>query len=154
MSCHNHVLVWMQVKSGVEELPSADMYILEEQSHRNPGNQGFLGISMELRVLEAVIFTLLHQRSNPQVHSVLAKRVAAYFGISASKSSVKKKAGVGLVKELLDSNGNRTTPMGNRVIAPDTLVKYYLSEKKKDDLSDSLLQALALLDWNQMAREM
>lgn len=132
--------------------PSADVLVLEAQSHRNP-IKGFLSISIELRILEAFVYAMTRTMLSTSVQSVQAKMVAQYFGISARKSQAKKQASVKVVSSLLCEEGPET-PMENKLLIPDNMKDYFWQEKKKDDLSDSLLQAIAVLEWGQMAQDL
>lgn len=126
---------------------------MEEQSHRTVGGSGFLGISLGLRILEAMTFGVLRSRSSC-VYSIRPMRVSNYFRIGSSHGRTlnKKCNATHLVLQMLLEG--KATPFGNTVTASDELLDYYRHQKKKDDLSDTLLQALALLDWSQMSREL
>ena len=144
-----------QVKLSLDQLPSADLYLIEEQSHRSPSNRGFLEISVRLRTLEAMVHAILNQRdAGSCVRSIPALQVGSYFEISGqsgkSKTLLKKKAAINLITELITPGSSCCTPMGIQADVPELLVNYFNSQKKKDDLSDCLLQALALLDWKTM----
>lgn len=130
-------------------LPQADLYLLEEQSHRPGNHKGFLGISVQLRCLEATVYALLSQRRGGRVQSVLPSRVGGYFGISGN---TKKTAAVGLVRDLIGQM--QTTPLGEVVRVSDGLKEYFQASRKRDDLSDSLLQGLALLEWSRMCHKL
>lgn len=131
-------------------LPKADIYLIERQSHQNPGKQGFLAISLQLRCLEAMVYAILSQKQEALVHSLLPRLVASYFEIKADTRPKKKRLTVELAMCLIDQK--QRTPLGMKVCASDEVAEYFRSMKKKDDLGDSLLQALALLDWSQMCR--
>ena len=139
------------MREALEVLPEADVYVLEEQSHRAVST-GFLGISVQLRCLEATLYTLLSQQRRGPVHSLLPTRVAGYFGIKGSKAG-KKKAAVDLVR-VMAVEQRQATPLGEEVQLPGELVEFFQAAKKKDDLSDSLLQAVALLDWSTMSKHL
>ena len=146
------------MKSSLEELPDAEAFLLEAQSHRlHPMSKGFLGISVQLRSLESMFYGVIKEVKKVPVYVILPKMTAQYFDISAPRSYAKKKAGINLVNELIMSNtlggfAIETLPMGNKMVFPDELVRYFDEEEKKDDLSDSLLQAIAFLEWSQMAK--
>ena len=142
----------MQVQEALKGLPSADMFVLEMQAPRSP-TLGFLGISIELRILEAFVHALARTTLSTPIQSVDARMVAHYFGIRAKNRQAKKKAAVELVTQLF-SNVEHQTPMGNRIQIPDDLKAYFLKEKKKDDLSDCLLQAIAVFEWGQLALDL
>ena len=139
----------MQVKKSLEALPAADAYILERQTSRTPTNQGILGISLELQCLETMTYALLRNRGT-LVHSIGAKQVAKYFGTSATTSAQKKKNAVKLAQEMVEKQ--RPTPLGRRVGVSEEELRYFQSARKKDDLSDSLLGSLTVLDWSHMCQ--
>lgn len=141
-------LLLLQVVTALKTVPKADLYILEEQSHRLH-NQGFMGISLKLRCLEAMIYATLSQQKDGTVQSILPSRVSSYFEL-VGKGTQKKKAAVELVRELVEQR--RTTPLGQTIRVPEELREYFLASKKKDDLSDCLLQGLSLLDWSNMCK--
>ena len=131
------------------------MFVLEVQAPRSPtaAALGFLGISIELRILEAFVHALARTTLSTSVQSVDARMVAHYFGIRAKNRQAKKKAAVELVGQLL-SQVEHHTPMGNKIQVTDDLKAYFLKEKKKDDLSDCLLQAIAVFEWGQLAQDL
>ena len=129
------------------------MFLLELQAPRNPAAVGFLGISIELRILEAFMHALGRTMLSTPVQSVDAKMVAQYFGIRAKNSKAKKKAAVDLVSSILFEK-EQPTPMGNNINLSDDLKTYFSNEKKKDDLSDCLLQAIAVIEWGQLAKDL
>ena len=141
------------MQEALKEFPSADMFVLEAQAHRNPAMLGFLGISIDLRILEAFMHALTRTMLSTPVLSIDARMVAHYFGIRAKNSRAKKKAAVELVHRLL-SEAKYQTPMGNKIVIPDDLKCYFLKEKKQDDLSDCLLQAIAVFEWGQLAQDL
>ena len=143
----------MQVEEEMKGFPSADMLVVESQSHRNPAMKGFLGIGIELRILEAFIYAIAKTRLSIPVQSVGARMVAQYFGIGAQKPQTKKKAAIHLAHQFL-SEDKHETPMGNKVGISDELKTYFFKEEKKDDLSDCLLQAIAVVEWGQMAKDL
>ena len=142
----------MQVKQSLENLPIADTYIIEEQSHRYRSSQGFLSVGMELRCLEAMVYATLRHLRGESVHSFPPQKVSSYFDIGGSSTVSKKMKAVKLVRDLI--KGGVQTPLGNKVCVSQEMVEVFLSKKKKDDLSDCLLQALAVLDWKNMSQQL
>lgn len=137
------------MKKSLETLPTADVYILERQTSRTPTNQGILGISLELQCLEIMMYALLQNRG-VLVHSIGAKQVAKYFGTSAKTPAQKKKNAVEVAQEMVEKE--RPTPLGMKVGVSGEELRYFQSARKKDDLSDSLLGGLTVLDWSHMCR--
>jgi len=76
-----------------------------------------------------------------------SSRVARYFDISKLKTSTKKQKAVELATRITSHDSAITTPLGERVKLSNELLNYFRQEPKKDDLSDCLLQAIAVLDW-------
>ena len=142
----------VQVKQSVENLPTADAYVIEEQSHRYRSKQGFLAVGMELRCLEAMVYVTLRHLRGESVHSLPPQRISSYFEIRKSSSASKKTKAVKLVRDLIE--GETRTPLGSMVCVSQEMVEFFHSRKKKDDLSDCLLQALAVLDWRSMSQQM
>ena len=110
---------------------------------------GFLGISIELRIIEAFVHVLARTTLSTPVQSVEARMVTHYFGIRA-KNRQAKKAAVELVSQILCDTDHLTT-MGHKTHVPNDLKDYFLKER---DLSDSLLQAIAVFEWGQMAQDL
>ena len=90
------------------------MFVLGVQTPRSPtaAALGFLGISIELRILEAFVHALARTTLSTPVQSVDARMVAHYFGIRAKNRQAKKKAAVELVGQLLSQVEHQThTPL-------------------------------------------
>lgn len=104
-----------------------------------------------MRTLEAMVHAILNQRdwSCVRVRSIPARQVGKYFGIGGEN---KKKGAIKTVSELMNSSCH--TPMGIQVDIPKQLVEYFNGEKKKDDMSDCFLQALAVLEWRTMTLQL
>ena len=138
------------MKRSLEALPTADAYVIEEQSHRYRSQQGFLAVGMELRCLEAMVYATLRQLRGDPVYSIPPLTLSSYFDIGKSSSSSKKTKAVRLVKGIVEKK--QATPFGSDVSVPRDLAEFFNLRKKKDDLSDCLLQALAVIDWRNMSQ--
>ena len=57
----------LQVQEALKNFPSADMIVVEAQSHRNPAMAGFLGIGIKLRILEAFVYAVASTTLSTQV---------------------------------------------------------------------------------------
>lgn len=125
-------------------------------------NSGFLDISVQLKSLEAMFYGILRTVKDVPVLTILPRMTSQYFDVSHSQRRAKKKAAVDLVTNLISTERLHTdavhqivvTPLGNRVNCLLELVEYFEKEDKKDDLSDSLLQAVGFMEWSQMAKEL
>ncbi len=148
-------IFFLQVKESLGQFPPADLYVIEEQSHRNPSNRGFLNISVQLRVLEAMVLAVSKLTSLSPVHSLSPNRVSRYFGTNGkSGAAAKKKMSIEFATKMIETLNPMKTPLGNTIKVPQDLVKYFEKEKKKDDLSDCLLQAAAVVDWCKMTQKL
>ncbi len=145
---------FLQVKESLGQFPPADLYVIEEQSHRNPSNRGFLNISVQLRVLEAMVLAVSKLTRLSPVHSLSPNRVSRYFGTNGKSGAAKKKMSIEFATKMIETLNPMKTPLGNTIKVPQDLVKYFEKEKKKDDLSDCLLQAAAVVDWCKMTQKL
>ena len=124
---------------------NADKFIIEEQRHRSGGRAAMPETVFRLCVLEAQLHCYLHPRSA----SLRPGRVAQLFQLP--KGPTKKAASTRLVTELLESTDSGTSTIaGISPVVPSVPAKLrdlFFSEKKRDDLSDCMLQALAFFTW-------
>jgi hypothetical protein len=131
------------VRAFVQSLPKADVYAIEEQRHRTGGGAMMAEIVFQLNVLEAQVHCLLW----PNTFGVKPDRVARLMDLP--KGAKKKEAAVKIVKGLLhEQPSSMEQTLTTLPIVPPALVEMFEKEKKRDDLSDCLLQALAVLHWN------
>lgn len=128
------------------QLPQASVYILESQSHQ-PQLKKFMEISIHLRTLEAMFYVLIQERKHSPIYIVLPRMIAQYFGIKGIVD--KKHAATRLVEKFV--NSSVYTPMGNTLVVSRPCMQQFYSQKKRDDMSDSFLQAVAFLEWRHMS---
>jgi hypothetical protein len=112
---------------------------------------GFMKIGLQLRLQEALLYTILSctHRSIPVV-SLHPKVVLNVLDFQSRKSKEKKKMAVHIAEKLISqesSIGEYCPGLSDKVlkVAPN-LVDRFNSEIKKDDLSDSLLQGIAFYE--------
>ncbi len=113
---------------------------IERQRHRSGSNSAVLETIMRLAILEAQLHCFLNEKL--ETVPVNPGTVAKFFELPTGKE--KKSAAVKIVKELLKSE---------RVVSSPTLETYFLKQSKQDDLADSLLQAIASLEFRKNCRE-
>ena len=101
-----------------------------------------------------MVFAITRLTRQVPVYSLLAARVSRYFCINNKKRATKKKLAVDLVRRFLNAYEPLETPLGNRLDVSSELIEYFEGQSKKDDLSDCMLQALAVMDWSQMAQQL
>ena len=96
---------------------------------------------MRLAILEGQLYCYLGE--NFKTIPVNPGSVAKYFDLPTGKE--KKSAAVLLVKNLLKSE---------RIIPADpAMERFFLEQKKQDDLADSLLQAIASMEFRKNCRK-
>ena len=114
---------------------------IERQRHRSGSNSAVLETIMRLAILEGQLYCYLGE--NFKTIPVNPGSVAKYFDLPTGKE--KKSAAVLLVKNLLKSE---------KIIPADpAMERFFLEQKKQDDLADSLLQAIASMEFRKNCRK-
>lgn len=127
-----------ELKSKAEK---GKMIFIERQRHRSGSNSAVLETIMRLAILEGQLYCFLGE--NFKTVSVNPGSVAKYFNLPTGKE--KKSAAVLLVKDLLKS--------GRIIPADPKIEEFFLEQKKQDDLADSLLQAIASIEFRRNCQE-
>lgn len=113
---------------------------IERQRHRSGSNSAVLETIMRLAIVEAQLHCFLNEKV--ETVPVNSSSVAKFFNLPIGKE--KKSAAVKVVKELLKTE---------RVLTNPSIEMLFLKERKQDDLADSLLQAIASLEFRKNCRE-
>lgn len=113
---------------------------IERQRHRSGSNSAVLEIIMRLAILEAQLHCFLSGKFESIV-PVNPGSVAKFFDLPTGKD--KKSAAVSVVKDFIKNE---------RVLVPSALKTFFLGQRKQDDLADSLLQAVASLEFRRNCR--
>lgn len=131
------------VKKFVEnelKIPDGQVIFIERQRHRSGSNSAVLETIIRLAILEGQLYC--HLGNNFRTISVNPGSVAKYFELPTGKE--KKSAAVSVVKNLLKSG---------RILFDDSWMEgFFLGQKKQDDLADSLLQAIASIEFRKNCR--
>ena len=142
----------LQIKEFLSTLPDVQVYVLEAQSHRAAFVKGmpagFLQISLQLRIMEVLMYSLLEQLGKTIV-LLQPKLTSDLFALQSKGYSRKKKVGVVRVDELLGNSSLDTycpSLSGEYLRLPKHIHEAFLMEVKKDDLCDSILQALTFYE--------
>ena len=114
---------------------------IERQRHRSGSNSAVLETIMRLAILEAQLHCYLSEKY--ETVPINPGSVAKYFNLPVGRE--KKSAAVYQVKEMLK--------LGQNLTCPAELQSYFLGQKKQDDLADSLLQAIASVQFRKNCHE-
>ncbi|XP_037546502.1 transcription elongation factor, mitochondrial [Nematolebias whitei] len=140
------------VSSVVSRLPSAEFYLIEKPS-LSVQNTALFPIMAHLRAVEAMLFALLEPRvcpteTNipPRVLNMIRTTVGRHFRLMVGES---RTSGVQMVRWLMTESVTQKLPRIN--IPQELQVKYrnhfeMNSRKDGEELSDSLLQAVAFYE--------
>ncbi len=126
------------------------MFCIESQYHETSKNLGHGYVSVKLKVIEMALYAALTSQSF-NAGGVNPKRVSYYFEYDSYHLN-KKRAAVWVAKLLLLEE--HRTPLGNLVTTSDRILKVFQSHRKKDDLCDAMLQAVAVMEWKKMHEEL
>jgi len=124
---------------GIAQQFRDPIFLIERQRHRSMGAAAIPEIIINITRLEVQLHCFLLDHF---VASIDPKRVAFTFDLQSGAQ--KKKDAIRLVKDVIAQKAL----LDNKVLIPSDLVTYFEQQKKQDDLSDALLQAIAYISWN------
>lgn len=146
-------------KRVLQKLEVADRVLVEQQRARSNGSFNVLETTIRVNCVEAILWSGLYEgidrinrpvdmtpvlRQNidrawkDEIQQVIEEDLGSLSKLKSSYEQ-KKRAGVYLVQKWLDTDA--------MVTCSDALKEMYATEKKKDDLSDCLVQALTWYKW-------
>lgn len=132
----------VQVCGAVQQLPKADVFVMEGRTHRIP-NLRVVPFLINLRTVEAMVITLLsHNRLDCGQHTVFATRphtVRRFFRLGLGGEQI---SGQHLLKAM---KANRPDPALEGVTVPEELWSRYFSQTsvQQEKFCNSLLLATA-----------
>ncbi|SAL99713.1 hypothetical protein [Absidia glauca] len=117
--------------------------VIEQQRARSASSHGIFEHTLRVNTVEALLWSTLSEiEPHCPMEPILRQPVDKLWQDDLDLTLHKKKASVALVKGWLEQG---------TVVCPDELVTMFMTAKKKDDLSDSLMQALAFYRWRENA---
>ncbi|KAI8339512.1 ribonuclease H-like domain-containing protein [Chlamydoabsidia padenii] len=117
--------------------------VIEQQRARSSSSHGIFEHTLRVNTIEALLWCTLAQVNDAPMEPILRQPVDKLWLLDENLLTLnKKKASVVLVKDWLEQG---------KVTCPDDLVDMFMTTKKKDDLSDALMQALAFYQWRENA---
>lgn len=150
-SCLN---VWTQ---DGEHIP---IVLIEQQRHRTFCNATMAESVFLVSIVEAQLHAMLLERNVPTL-SIPPQRVAKHFGFPIGNKE-KKNACIRLINGWIsngvihqEENDAMLLPFSTDKLiltCPHNLKTMFYDEKKKDDLSDSLAQAIAYYQWQENSK--
>ncbi|KAG2182494.1 hypothetical protein INT43_007425 [Umbelopsis isabellina] len=141
-----------QLLKGIPPSSTDCAIVIEKQRFRSMGGFSVLEHTLRVNMVEAMLWSALQCMTDPNMIKEAVSPVAVekywsdikgYCSDDNQLSSKKKRSEL-LVAKLLSSNYIDCNP---------ELLNMFASEKKKDDLSDSMLQGLAWLDWRKYTQK-
>ncbi|KAL5019158.1 hypothetical protein ScPMuIL_004880 [Solemya velum] len=135
---YDHVLFHNSVKKFLEQLPEASLYIMENKVYRYT-NIRIVPFITNLRILEAVIVTLLNGADENKIYLMKSQILSSFFNLSVGGERV---SGKHIVQDIIDEKST----MANGVILPSHLVNVYSQYDaiQQDKFASCLLLAIAL----------
>lgn len=129
---------FFQVKKFLEQLPAASLYIMENKVYRYT-NIRIVPFITNLRILEAVIMTMLNGADENKIYLMKSQTLSNFFNLSVGGERV---SGKHIVQDIID----RESTMADGVVLPSHLVNVYLKYDavQQDKFASCLLLAIAV----------
>ncbi|KAI8333230.1 ribonuclease H-like domain-containing protein [Blakeslea trispora] len=143
----------------LSSLKTTDKVLIEQQRARTAGGHSVLEHTLRVNCVEAILWTGLYQAVDQlnraeeiEMLPILRHRVDRFWQAELEKPDEskrthyqKKRAGSSLVQKWLDTN--------TVVKCSESLKTMYELEKKQDDMSDCLMQAVAWFHWEKYLKD-